>query len=166
MSAEAQEIVEVEEHQVTPINTEDAMVSMIERMALDPSVSLDRIEQMMGMKERWEDRRAEKEYSEAMAAAQAGMPQVRRNQRNNQTNSRYADLDAVDEAMKPVITKHGFGLSFSPAQSAVENHYGIKCIVTHKGGHKVEHVTDIPVDDKGIKGTVNKTKTHAFGSTM
>ena len=101
-----------------------------------------------------------------MAAAKAEMPQVLKNRRNKQTDSNYADLEAIDKAISPVISKHGFALSFFPAKSDLPDHYAITCEVRHKAGHTVTHNADIPADEMGIKGTVNKTKTHAFGSTM
>lgn len=143
-----------------------AMLSMFERVLLDPNVPVERVEKMMEMQERWEDRQAEKAFSEALAAAKAEMPQVVKNKDNQQTRSRYADLEALDKAISPVISKHGFSLSFSPAKSEIADHYGITCEIRHEAGHKETHHADIPVDGTGMKGNANKTATHAFGSTM
>ena len=68
--------------------------------------------------------------------------------------------------MDPVVSKHGFSLQFGTDQSKLEGHYGITCKVMHDGGHSELERADIPIDRAGIKGSVNKTATHAFGSTM
>lgn len=167
-TAEKQEIQTIDQTQELA-NVQDmgsAMLSMFERVLLDPNVPVERVEKMMEMQERWEDRQAEKAFSEALAAAKADMPQVIKNQHNQQTRSNYADLEALDKAISPVVSKHGFSLSFSPAKSELPDHYGISCEIRHKAGHKETHHADIPVDGTGMKGNANKTATHAFGSTM
>ena len=39
-------------------------------------------------------------------------------------------------------------------------------ILRHRAGHKESHYVDLPLDLAGIKGSVNKTETHATGSTF
>lgn len=144
----------------------DPLISMIERVALDPSADINKLERMLEMKERMEAKAAEREFNDAFAQCQREIPTVLKNRRNQQTNSNYADLAAVEAAVMPTVNAHGFSMRFFPTASPLEGHYGVDCVVSHAGGHSETHHADVPSDGAGIKGTQNKTATHAFGSTM
>ncbi len=154
------------EHKSVTVAPTDGVTAMIERVATDPNASIDKLERMMQMKERLDAEAARRQFNDAFAACQAKIPTVLRNRRNTQTNSNYADLAAVEAQTMPVITSHGFSMRFFPTKSEMDGHYGVDCVVSHRGGHSETHHADIPADATGAKGTVNKTRTHAFGSTM
>lgn len=139
---------------------------MIERLAANKDVDVEKLERMLAMQERILAKQGEMAFNEAMKTCQEEMPAILRNKENQQTNSRYADLEAVNNAIVPIYTKHGFSLSFGTADCPVTAHYRITCLVSHTGGHSRPYQADIPIDAAGIKGTANKTGTHAFGSTM
>ena len=170
-SNKSNEATELVPHSETEVMVEaneppKTMLQTISDIAKDPSIPIDRLNAVMDLQERWEDREGQKLYSVALAAAKAEIQPVVRNKRNNQTNSRYSDLEAIDNAITPIMSKHGLTMSFAPAQAQNEGHYAIKCTVRHAGGYSEEHHAEIPIDAAGIAGKVNKTKTHAFGSTM
>ncbi len=152
--------------QVNPQNDKAAIISVIERAALDPNVDIDKMERLLAMQERILDRQAEADFNAAMAAAQAEMLPVVRDAKNDQTNSKYARLEAIAKAIKPITSRHGFAPSFGTDDCPREDHYRITCDLTHAGGHSRRYHADIPLDLAGIKGNQNKTRTHAFGSTM
>lgn len=148
------------------------MVAMIERIAMDPSIPIDRLEQMLAMKERMEDRaredderQAKKAYFAAMSKCQAELPVVVKNRKNDHTRSNYADLAAIEEQAMPVIHRHGFAVSFQPDGYNDKGELRVKWEISHEGGHSREGVGEIPVDGAGSQGKVNKTGTQAFGST-
>lgn len=158
-----------------PVNTDaggDSMVSMIERVILDQTIPLDRMERVLAMKERMEDRAredearlAQKAYFAAMSKCQAELPVVTKTQENTHTKSRYADLAAIEEQAMPIIHRYGFGVMFQPAGYNAEGELQIKWKITHEAGHSESDVAGIPVDGAGSQGKVNKTGTQAFGST-
>jgi hypothetical protein len=165
------------EEQQNLIPANDApMVAMIERIAMDPNIPIDRLEKMLAMKERMEDRnremtREDREYASktayfaAMSACQAELPVVVKNRRNTHTKSNYADLAAIEEQAMPVIYKHGFGVSFQPDGYNDIGELLIKWEISHAGGFVRNGIGAIPVDGAGSQGKVNKTGTQAFGST-
>lgn len=108
---------------------------------------------------------AERAFYEAMRAVQEELPQIVRDADNSQTNSRYARYETISEAIQPIITKHGFSLSFGEADSPKENHMRIICDVGHTAGFVKQYHADIPIDMYGMKGNPNKTGPHAYGST-
>lgn len=143
----------------------DPMVSMIERVVMDPSADLDKLERMLAMKERMDAEAARRAFSDAMAACQAEIEPVARNQSNDQTRSKYADLAAIYKACKPITAMHGFSFSTFPASTEKQGYMGVRWTLRHQSGHEESDVAEIPLDDRGLKGTANKTQTHAFGST-
>lgn len=165
--AAKQEIIEhVETPAPAPVSESSAIISMIERAARDPSVDIDKFERLMAMKERVELDIAKKAFNEAMAAAQAEIPQVTRDAENKHTKSKYARLESIAKAVTPVVTKHGFNMSFDTADSPLPGHYRLVCTLGHCGGYSREYHADLPSDTAGAQGNANKTAIQGFGSTI
>lgn len=142
-----------------------AVLNMIERAARDPAVDIDKLQQLMAMRERIEARTAESDFDTALTAAQAGMGRIRTDSSNTQTKSRYASYGALDAAMRPAYTSHGFALSFNTENPAPEI-VRVICRVSHQNGHSRSYQIDMPADGKGAKGGDVMTKTHATGSAV
>lgn len=156
----------VEKMPLAPLQNESATIlNMIERMALSPEIDPERVERFMAMYERMEAQKAQKAFFAAFSAAQAEMPQVARDADNEQTKSKYARYETISDAIQPVITKHGFSMTYGEGDSPKENHLRITCTLMHEAGHAKEYHADIPLDMYGMKGNPNKTGTHAYGST-
>jgi hypothetical protein len=143
-----------------------AYIAMLERAAMDPAFDLDRLERLIQLKDKALSDAARREFNAAMAAVQRELPQVVQNAENKQTKSWYATIDAIGEAIDPVITKHGFSQSFSSGRDAPAGHYRVICLTAHIGGHERTDELDVPIDIAGIAGTKNKTATHALKSTI
>lgn len=150
----------------TPVESSNALISMIERVALNPDADIDKMERLMSMHERALERQSVVAYRRDMALAQAEMEPIARKHRNNQTNSNYAKLEDVYREITPVMKKYGFALSFGNGKSDKDGFYLVTCKVMHRDGHMEIEPAYVPIDDAGIKGTVNKTPMHAFGSSM
>ncbi len=142
------------------------LMQIISRAASDPATDVDKFERLTALYERLAARQAEQQFNQAMRDAQAEIKPVFRNRPNEQTRSRYADLQAVSEAIDPIVTRHGFSQSFGTDQSPLEGHYRVTCKLAHVGGHSRDYFGDVPSDTVGMKGTANKTATHGFGSSM
>lgn len=164
--SQAMELKRADQLPLAPAESESATIlSVIERMALSQDIDPDRVERFMGMYERMEAQKAQKAFFAAFSAAQQEMPQVVRDAENKQTSSRYAKYETISEAIQPVITKHGFSMTYGEADSPKENHLRITCTLMHYEGHAKDYHADIPIDMYGMKGNPNKTGTHAYGST-
>ncbi|MBX5131647.1 ERF family protein [Rhizobium lentis] len=161
----------IEHEKIIPAS-DAPMVAMIERIVMDPNIPIDRLEQMLAMKERMEDRaredqerQAKKAFFAAMSKCQKELPVVIKRSRNTHTNSNYADLAAIEEQAMPIIHDHGFAVSFQPDGYNDKGELRILWEVSHEEGHSRTGVGEIPVDGAGAQGRVNKTGTQAFGST-
>lgn len=145
---------------------EDRLLDIIDRAARDPSVDIDKLERLIALHERRKEIEAEEAFNRAMRHAQAEMPRILRDARNDSTNSRYSRLETIAEKAMPVVTAHGFSLSFGTDVSPQKDHYRVTCKVSHVDGHSRDYFADVPADLMGMKGNANKTATHGFGSTM
>ena len=56
-------------------------------------------------------------------------------------------------------------MSFNSGAPLVEGNICVKATVSHRGGWSEEHTIELPLDNMGIKGSVNKTGVHATAST-
>lgn len=143
-----------------------AELSMFERMVTDPTVDVDKFERLMLMHERQSARRAEEAFNAAMASAQHKMRRVAADADNPQTKSRYASYAALDRALRPIYTEHGFGLSFDTGEGAAPGWVRVLCLVTHAAGFARTYHVDMPADGKGPKGGDVMTLTHAVGASL
>ena len=142
-----------------------ALISMIERAAINPDVDIEKMERLLQMHERIQMRQAETDFNAAMTAAQSEMGRISADATNPQTRSRYATYGKLDSVLRPVYTAHGFALSFDTGDSA-EGMLRVICRVSHRGGFSRDYHVDMPADGKGAKGGDVMTKTHATGAAM
>jgi hypothetical protein len=148
----------------TPSTDLDAFVQMVERAAANPAVDVDKLERLLAMRERLDAQRAEQIFNAAMNDAQAEMQPIAADANNPQTKSKYASYFALDRALRPIYTRHGFALSFDEGESPKPEHVRVLCYVSHVGGHTRTYHRDMPADGKGAKGGDVMTKTHASGA--
>jgi hypothetical protein len=148
------------------MDRENALVNVIARAAADPNTDVDKLERLLAMQERVLEREAERVFNVSLKDAQDEIHPILRNKTNSSTNSKYADLEAVSDAVDPVFRRHGFSMSFGTADCPYPNHYRVTCRLSHVGGHHRDYQADVPADTTGIKGTQNKTNTHGFGSAL
>ncbi len=134
--------------------------------AVQRGMDADAMEKLVGLVERRENRVAENEFNEALAKAQSEMKPVLPNGFNQQTSSEYPKLEEVNTMAMPIATKNGFSISCTQGKTEIEGHLRIEGTLSHSSGHSRDYYVDLPLDQTGIKGTVNKTLIHATGSTF
>ncbi len=162
------EIAKVEQHQPNsqPISAEtQAIMSMIEQVALNPDADVEKLRAVMDMKMQMFNRGAEIEFNAAMSRAQSEMVPVVAASQNTQTNSKYAKLEKIIAEISPIWTRHGFALTFGTGDCPKDGWYRVECEVSHSAGHSKKYHADLPPDMAGIAGKTNKTAIHGFGST-
>jgi hypothetical protein len=105
-------------------------------------------------------------FDAAMFAAQSEMAPIVRDATNDQTNSRYARLETIDAAIRPIYSRHGFHLSFNGDEQAAGDGIRIVCDVIHRGGHTRIYRLPSELDTAGPRGGANKTPLHGLGSAI
>lgn len=96
------------------------------------------LEQLVGLYERMEAKRAEREFASAMVALKQEMPAITADKpvpnRDGTVRYCYAPLESIDSVLRPAALKHGFSYSFSQ-QPADIGRVTKLCVVKHVGGH-------------------------------
>jgi hypothetical protein len=131
-------------------------MTMLEK-AVSSGASLEMVEKLMALQERWEANQARKAFDEAIAAAKAEIKPVVRNATGHNAK-RYADFAAIANAIDPVISKHGLSYRFRTNQT---DKIAVTCILSHKAGHYEETTLCGPADSSG-----NKNPIQSIGSTL
>jgi hypothetical protein len=148
-----------------PINTVQATPMALVQMAMEQGLDIGKLERLISFQERYQAEGSRQAFSLALAECQSEIPRIAPDAFNPQTKSKYASYAALDNAIRPVYSKHGFSLSFSTGASDDAN-VEILCTVSHSGGHTAIYRIPMPCDGKGAKGGEFMTRTHAMGSAM
>ena len=137
------------------------MLDMIERASRDPSVDVAKFKQLTEIGLQLEDRLSERQFNIAMNEAQQEMAPIRADADNDQTKTKYASHVALDRAIRPIYTSHGFSVTFNTEPSEKTDEVIVTADVLHTSKHFRHYRIPIPADGKGAKGGDVMTKTHA-----
>lgn len=151
-----------------PAVQQQALVPLaaILQAAQDPNTDLAKMEGLIALYERMQDRQAKQAFDADMVACQKMMPRIKRdgriiNHKTNQLQSRYATVERLDECIRPIYEEFGFAVSFSC--DGVENgKYWVRAKVRHRGGH-VDDNNRVPLS---LDQTGAKNDTQGMGSVM
>ena len=138
------------------------LLEVIARAARDPSVDIDKMERLIAMQERVQDRNAEVAFNAALAELQPCLPVIDERggikDRNGNIQSTYALWEDVNEAIRPHLAEHGFALRFRVVRDT--DQISVTGILSHREGHKEETTLTLPTDASG-----NKNAVQAVGSS-
>lgn len=140
-----------------------AAITMMERLAKNSAVDVAKMREARELAmEIVRDQRRDA-FHGAMAAAQAEMGPIRADAENDETKSRYGSHAALDRALRPIYTKHGFDLTFDTEPNPLPEMMTFICEATAHG-HTRRYRLELPVDGKGPKGGNVMSRTHAASS--
>lgn len=142
---EKKEIIEAPE--LLPV---DPMVSMIERIAMDPNSNLEKLERMLVMKEQHDAANAKKAFAQAFARASSSFPTVPMNGKGHQGTS-YATLEDITKHTRPVLSENGLALTFA---INVDSEVTVTAKLMHKDGHVETTSIALPRENSGSKNPV------------
>lgn len=148
---EKQEIVPL-----TPAVNALTPMEMLDR-AVQSGASIETLDKLMSLQERWEKNQARKEFDQAVADAKLEIKPILKN-RTGHNNKKYADFAAIATAIDPIISKYGLSYRFRSEQSERIN---VTCVLSHRSGHYEETTLSGPADTTG-----NKNAIQAIGSTL
>lgn len=142
---------------VPAVQTESATImSIIQQVAMSPAADIDKMERLMAMHERYQAQQAKQQYDEALARMQEELPVIEERgairDKFKNVQSTYALWEDINEKIKPILAKHGFGLSFRipRTQSGVE----VEGVLSHRAGHREVTSILLPADVSGNKNAV------------
>jgi hypothetical protein len=140
------------------------LIEFLARAVRDPSIDVHKLEAIYRMQREIvaDDRRVQ--FHDAMSAVQGEILPVARNAYNDQTKSKFATLEAVDVAIRPIYTAHGFRLSFTETPSDAPE-MRITCLCS-RSGHEETYFLSALSDTVGPQGKPNKTNVQGVGSSV
>lgn len=156
-----------------PASDTTSLLQVITRAASDASVDIDKMERLMQMHERLVARDAKAAFAAALAEMQPELPVIGRRglievrkkgssgERDGevQQSTPYALWEDINEAIRPVLHKHGFALSFRIKKEA--DRVEVTSVLSHSQGHTDECTLSLPMDSTGSKNNVQ-----AIGSSI
>lgn len=109
-------------------------------------------------------KKAERQFNDALEAAQNEISEVIPDADNEQTGRKYATFKALNAAIRPVYLRHKFSLSFNASPSPNPEEIHVLCDVAHDGGCTKQYMIPMSTDNKGPKGGGVMSKQQAFAA--
>lgn len=134
------------------------------QVALDKGSTLEQMQQLMDLQERWEKNEARKAFMAAMSQFKANPPEIKKDKHvsyktnSGQINYDHASLGNVADAISECMGKHGLSFRWKIDQ---DKDIKVTCIVTHALGYFEETPLSAGHDSSGGKNGIQ-----AIGSTI
>ena len=145
MNAESKDVVETADSEIVAAH-EMTPMQLIAQVVENPDFDVDKLDKLMSLQERWEDRQAERQFNEALANFQEKCPRIART-KTGAHDIKYAPLDTIMETIQPELSAQGLSVRFSTTWEA-QGYLTATCTISHVSGHSKESEITIPVDDK------------------
>lgn len=147
------------------IPTSPTPLDLLQR-AIEQNVSIDQLERLQAMYEKWEANEARKSFVVAINRFKADAPTILKNQNvnmgNGKPNYNYATLDNVCRAVIAGLSEVGITHHWKMVQNGLpSNTIAVTCILTHEHGHSEETSLEGQPDQSGGKNSIQ-----AVGSTV
>jgi ERF superfamily. len=137
-------------------------LSILAQAAVDPRMDVAKMERLLEMHRQVTEDQRRVEFSAAMARLQAVLPQITKEGRivvSGTERSRYARIEDIDQAIRPLLAAEGFSLAFDT--EAKDHGLLITGKISHAAGHAETRSLFLPLDAQGAKSPVQ-----GVGSTV
>lgn len=163
-NAAVNEIQVIEENQpqqqIATVITPAQMLSI----AVEQGADLDKLEKLMGLQERWENKEAKKAFSAAISGFRGDCPTIAKTAKVAVTKTgitaAYAPLHEVMETIAPILKSYDLSARWQTAQPG-NGIMRVTCIITHAAGHSEETSLESALETSGSKSPIQ-----SIGSTI
>lgn len=124
---------------------------VIERLAANPGVDVAKLEKIIDLQERILRHQAKVAFDEAFTRLAGDLPVIAERAKTN--NGRYAPLEDIIEAVRPILTQHGFALSHR-TEWLDKGTVKVIGILTHQMGHEKTSEFLSGADSSGNKNAI------------
>jgi hypothetical protein len=137
---------------------------MLDR-AVASGASIETLERLMSLQERWQASESRKAFDAAIAAAKSEIGPIEKNRRvrfetqKGKTDYRFEDLAAIAQAVDPVLSRHGLSYRYRTSQAGGQ--LTVSCVLSHRDGYSEETTLSAGYDQSG-----NKNSHQAVGSAL
>ena len=124
--------------------------------AMSQGASLEQIEKMMDLQDRWERKEAEKAYNVSFAAFKDEAVKIVKNRQVTDgplKGKSYAELFSVVNAVTPALSKHGLSASWKLTKDE-KDWIEVTCVLKHQLGHAECVSMGGPPDIGGAKNAI------------
>ena len=151
----------VKEVALTPTDEAASFVTVLARLADNPSVDVTKLERLIDAHERIVKSQAKADFDAAFSVMQGELPVIAERgaiEVRGTLRSKYALYEDIIEQVRPVLSRHGFSLRHrneydGPTQVIIG-------VLSHRSGHSEQDVFRCPPDGSGEKSSIQ-----AMGST-
>jgi len=151
----------------TPAGQTRAMLQMIREIAASPNFNAEALKTMMELQRQFTKDQAEMTFNRCLAEMSAEMPRVKKSgvveyaeDKNKKDGPKkeafkFAKFEDIDTAIRPLLVKYGFSLSFSTEPRAGEGG-GLTMVgrLSHIQGHSREARIAVALDSSGGKNNI------------
>lgn len=142
--------------------TADMLRAVVDAGITDQNVGV--LERLVALKERAEQRQAEREFAVAFNALQSEMPAIGASSevpgKNDTVKYRFAAYETIMQEVRPLLMKHGFSVTFKAEFKEARVH--MTCRLLHIGGHHEDTVSMVRVGS----GPYGASETQADGAAQ
>ncbi len=149
-----QQAIQTVEHGALPAPVTPAHMLQI---AVEQGADLDKLEKLMDLQERWEEREAQKAFTVSMSDFRNRCPAIVKTRSGH--NIKYAGLAESIDQIKDLMAECGLSHSWSTGQEGSD--VKVTCTVTHILGHSESTLLVAGPDTTGSKNSIQ-----AIGSTV
>lgn len=143
-----------------PVEFGESLLAIISQAARDPSVDIDKMERLLAMQERVQERAAKQAFTEAKIAMRPHLPEITmkgmiviKKDGKIMQETPFARFEDLHELVMPILCNHGFDLKFKNGLSE-DGKVRVTTILSHIDGHEDETHFDLPHDSSGSKNPV------------
>jgi len=113
------------------------------------------------------ENKAQEAYSLALVAAIGELSNVAKTAANPYFKSKYAPLDAIIDATRPILAKHGLAVMQQPL--FMEGTAGVETTILHKGGYSTTSTLLLPLKDQspqGVGSAITYARRYALAAVL
>jgi hypothetical protein len=148
-------------HAMTTAAVQPATPTMMLAMAVERGASLEYIEKLMALQERWEANEARKAFTVAMTDFKAEPLEIFKRKavgyatkEGDFVGYKHAELSDVADVVVPAMARHGLSHRWDVKQESAR--VIVTCTVTHRMGHSESVTMDAAPDDSGKKNKIQQ----------
>jgi hypothetical protein len=147
------------------VEVRNEFIAMIERMVTNKDVDIVKLNALRDIYNDEQDRAAEKAFYADFVRMKPMLPRVIKLHDNEQTKSKYAKLEDINDIIEPILGNFGFGTSMEILDQT-DVGVSVRVDLIHTAGFIKSTPVFMPWDDKGMAGAKNKTMPHAYASSI
>jgi len=154
----AQQLKTIEHGQDVAMRPQPVTPMEMLHQALTNGQSVEILERLMTLQERYQAAEARRAFIDAKAAFKAEAPAVEKDKDNLQYKSKYSSIGAIVNTMNPILSKHGLDASWDIWQAEDLSEVKVICTLSHRDGHSESVSMRSKPDGTGQKNPIQQMK--------